>query len=74
MTRPELPPLVRAVVADLLTDARCAYRDARTFPSSAPELLPYAERCRAEARAIRNGAPYRMNRYGWPVLDEEPRT
>lgn len=66
--RPELPPLVRAVVADLLTDARCAYRDARHFPRSADALVPYAERCRAEARALRDGHPYRLTRYGWPEL------
>jgi hypothetical protein len=70
MSRPDLCPLARAVVLDLLTDARCAYRDARHFPNSAPELIPYGDRCRAEARALRNGAPYRINRHGWPELLE----
>lgn len=68
MSRPALPPLVLGVVRDLLTDARCAYRDARRFPASAPDLIPYADQCRREARAIRNGHPYRMNKYGYPVL------
>lgn len=68
MSRPEMCHATLDFVRDLLTDARCAYRDARRFPMSAFELIPYAERCRAEARALRSGHPYRLNRYGYPEL------
>lgn len=64
MKRRDLPPLVRAVVHDLITDARCARRDARQFPATAADLLPYADECERIARAIRTGAPYHMDRYG----------
>jgi hypothetical protein len=63
-----LPPAARAVVRDLITDARCARRDARQFPDTATDILPYADLCELKARAIRAGQPYTFNDYGWPVL------
>jgi len=33
MKRAHLSPAVLDIVRDLLTDARCAYRDARQFPA-----------------------------------------
>lgn len=68
MKRAHLSPAVLDIVRDLLTDARCAYRDARRFPASAEALIPYAEQCRRDARRILYGAPVTLDRYGWPVI------
>ena len=62
---------IRDVVRDLLVDARGSYRDARRWPERAAELVPYADRIRATARALRQGAPHTVDRYGWPTLTAE---
>lgn len=72
MNREPLTQALRDIVADLLRDARCSYRDARRFPNSADALIPYADRCRQDARRIRAGSAVRLDRYGWPVLDDAP--
>lgn len=72
MTRPAISPARRAIARDLLTDARCAYRDARHFPNSAAALLPYAAQCRKEARLILAGHAVTLDCYGWPTVDTLP--